>query len=409
MTGAAVAVFACKFALIPTHFGTPSARSAARRGERAIRWTRNAPSSPAVPRPSPRCEAPTRRILGGTDTGADGPRELVLGRYRLHERLGAGGFGVVWRASDELLQREVAVKRIPLRAGGDGERATREALACARLSHPAIVALYEACVRDGDMYLISELVEGRTLAGLIADGYLPDRRLLEIGIALCRGPRPRPRPRRDPPRHQAPERARPRPPRAAPAGGQADRLRRRQPGGRGHPDPHRRRPRDARLHGSRAVRGQARGRAGGPLLAGPGPVRGAVRDQPGPRRQPGRDRAPDRAPGGAAAHRPAGSPGLAGLGDRHAPWPRLPRPGAGSRTSAAHSRAPPARDGGARPSPSRSRGGRPRTVGRSPCRGAAAPGGSCRTRPARRTRSRPRPCPPPPPVRDFPAGSRWPG
>ncbi len=135
--------------------------------------------------PEPTLEAPTRRILGRPDSDADGPRELVLGRYRLHERLGAGGFGVVWRASDELLQREVAVKRIPLRAGGDGERATREALACARLSHPAIVALYEACVRDGDMYLISELVEGRTLAGLIADGYLPDRRVLEIGIALC--------------------------------------------------------------------------------------------------------------------------------------------------------------------------------------------------------------------------------
>ena len=134
--------------------------------------------------PEPTHEAPTRRILGRPDSVADGPRELVLGRYRLHERLGAGGFGVVWRASDELLQREVAVKRIPLRAGGDGERATREALACARLSHPAIVALYEACVRDGDMYLISELVEGRTLAGLIADGYLPDRRVLEIGIAL---------------------------------------------------------------------------------------------------------------------------------------------------------------------------------------------------------------------------------
>jgi len=135
--------------------------------------------------PEPTLEAPTRRIMGRSDPGPDGPRELVLGRYRLHERLGAGGFGVVWRASDELLQREVAVKRIPLRAGGDGERATREALACARLSHPAIVALYEACVRDGDMYLISELVEGRTLAGLIADGYLPDGRVLEIGVALC--------------------------------------------------------------------------------------------------------------------------------------------------------------------------------------------------------------------------------
>ena len=109
----------------------------------------------------------------------------MLERYRLHERLGAGGFGVVWRASDELLQREVALKRIPLGAGDDGERAMREALVCARLSHPAIVALYEACVRDGAMYLISELVEGRTLASLIADGSLLDSQVLEIGIALC--------------------------------------------------------------------------------------------------------------------------------------------------------------------------------------------------------------------------------
>ena len=70
---------------------------------------------------------------------------LVLGRYRLRERLGAGGFGVVWRAHDELLHREVAVKQISLPTDEDRERATREALAAARLAHPAIVALYEAC------------------------------------------------------------------------------------------------------------------------------------------------------------------------------------------------------------------------------------------------------------------------
>ncbi|HTQ68541.1 MAG TPA: serine/threonine-protein kinase [Solirubrobacteraceae bacterium] len=109
----------------------------------------------------------------------------MLERYRLHERLGAGGFGVVWRATDELLQREVALKRIHLGPGGDGERAMREAHACARLSHPAIVALYEACVRDGTMYLTSELVDGPTLASLIVDGHLPDRQVLEIGVALC--------------------------------------------------------------------------------------------------------------------------------------------------------------------------------------------------------------------------------
>jgi eukaryotic-like serine/threonine-protein kinase len=110
---------------------------------------------------------------------------LVLGRYRLSERLGAGGFGVVWHAHDELLNREVAVKRIPLALGEDGERATREALASARLAHPAIVALYEACPTKDAFYLISELVEGATLAQMIAADELADSQVLQIGVALC--------------------------------------------------------------------------------------------------------------------------------------------------------------------------------------------------------------------------------
>ncbi len=109
---------------------------------------------------------------------------LVLERYLLFERLGAGGFGVVWRAHDELLEREVAIKMIPLPAGEDRERATREALAAARLAHPAIVALYEACAEQDTFYLISELVHGDTLAQLIAAETLCDEDVLEIGIAL---------------------------------------------------------------------------------------------------------------------------------------------------------------------------------------------------------------------------------
>jgi serine/threonine protein kinase len=110
---------------------------------------------------------------------------LVLGRYRLLEELGTGGFGTVWSAHDEVLGRPVALKRIWLGPDGDLERATREAHAGARLKHPAIVRLYEVASAEDAFYLISELVEGETLARLIADDELEDVEIVEIGLALA--------------------------------------------------------------------------------------------------------------------------------------------------------------------------------------------------------------------------------
>ena len=133
---------------------------------------------------SPQTLVHDRRATGREGWDPPGAQALVLGRYRLLERLGAGGFGVVWRARDELLHREVAVKRVPLAPGLDDQRPGREALAAARLAHPAIVALYEACAVHDAFYLISELVRGDTLAGLIARRTLSDEQVLAIGLAL---------------------------------------------------------------------------------------------------------------------------------------------------------------------------------------------------------------------------------
>jgi eukaryotic-like serine/threonine-protein kinase len=109
---------------------------------------------------------------------------LVLDRYRLHRPLGSGGFGTVWLARDERLERDVAVKVLP-RERVVGGRFEREARSAARLSHPGIVTLYEAAVDDDGAYLVSELVRGATLAELLETGRLSDRDIVKLGIALC--------------------------------------------------------------------------------------------------------------------------------------------------------------------------------------------------------------------------------
>ena len=139
--------------------------------------TRHLQDHEGPPEVEPAATRTKRKITGGT-----GP--LVLDRYRLTRRLGAGGFGTVWRAHDERLDREVAVKIVP-RNHVNGGRFEREARAAARLAHPGIVTLYEAGADDEGAYLVSELVKGQTLDSLLEQGRLSDRDIVEIGLALC--------------------------------------------------------------------------------------------------------------------------------------------------------------------------------------------------------------------------------
>ncbi|MBU2666239.1 protein kinase [Actinoplanes bogorensis] len=104
---------------------------------------------------------------------------IVAGRYRLDERIGRGGMGAVWRAHDELLGRDVAVKEILL---PDTQRALREARAAARLRHPGIVTVHDIVTDDDRPWIVMELVGGRSLAAAIAEHqFLTERRTAEIG------------------------------------------------------------------------------------------------------------------------------------------------------------------------------------------------------------------------------------
>jgi serine/threonine protein kinase len=125
-----------------------------------------------------------RRIGSASEIKGALVGSLVLNRFLIERRIGSGGFGVVYEAWDGRLERPVAVKAIE-QQGEAGRRVLREAQAAARLNHPGIVTLYELGEEDGNALLVSELVEGSTLARLAHAGELSDREIGEIGADLC--------------------------------------------------------------------------------------------------------------------------------------------------------------------------------------------------------------------------------
>jgi eukaryotic-like serine/threonine-protein kinase len=113
------------------------------------------------------------------------PQGTQLGPYTIVALLGQGGMGVVYRARDERLQRDVAIKVLSPGLLSDEPAKTRfrkEALALARLSHPNIAAVFDVGEQDGMDYLVMECVPGQTLSQKMRSQQLAAKEILSLGV-----------------------------------------------------------------------------------------------------------------------------------------------------------------------------------------------------------------------------------
>lgn len=118
------------------------------------------------------------------------PPGTKLGQYEVLSSVGAGSMGEVYRARDSRLGREVAIKILPQLVSSEPDRLARfetEAKAAAALNHPNILSIYQMGTHDGVPYLVSELLEGKTLGEILRRGPLPLRQAIQFGIQIARG------------------------------------------------------------------------------------------------------------------------------------------------------------------------------------------------------------------------------
>jgi serine/threonine protein kinase len=114
----------------------------------------------------------------------------ILGHYRLVEQIGQGGMGVVFRARDERLQRDVAVKILP--AGTLADDASRrrfrgEALALSALNHPNVATVHDFDCEDGVDFLVTEFIMGQTLDEKLAATPMPEKEVVRLGLQMAEG------------------------------------------------------------------------------------------------------------------------------------------------------------------------------------------------------------------------------
>src|ERR1700724_1995228 len=113
-----------------------------------------------------------------------------LSHYRIEEKIGAGGMGVVYRAHDEQLDRDVAIKVLPSRSLADEtthKQFRREALSLARLNHPNVATVHEFGTQDGIDFLVTEYISGIAMDARLAAGPLPAAEGFRLGLQMAQG------------------------------------------------------------------------------------------------------------------------------------------------------------------------------------------------------------------------------
>lgn len=123
-------------------------------------------------------------------TGHDPLIGQVLGHYRVMEEIGSGGMGVVYRAHDEHLDREVAIKVLPFGTLADDtarRRFRNEALALSKVNHPNIATIFDFDTQQGLDFLVMEYIAGITLSDKLAQGSLAERQVITLGTQLAEG------------------------------------------------------------------------------------------------------------------------------------------------------------------------------------------------------------------------------
>ena len=129
-------------------------------------------------------------FLRSPGTSATLRKGTKLGDYEVQTLLGSGGMGEVFRARDQRLSRDVAIKVLPQSLALDPDRLRRfeqEAQAAAALNHPNILAVFQMGTYEGSPYLVSELLEGETLRETLKSGPLAVRRAVDYAIQIARG------------------------------------------------------------------------------------------------------------------------------------------------------------------------------------------------------------------------------